>query len=486
MRRAALLLSAVALLAAPTVLAFFSGGYFPGPRLWATVVVWLLVAVLTILGPLPVPRSTGGRVAAAALAFLVAWSALSITWAPLRGPAQESVTRLLLYLGALLLAVGVFRTRPLMRWAAPALAGGITIVILEGLSGRLLPGIVHLERSAKAGGRLEQPITYWNGEGALAAIGLVLCAHVAGDRDRPAWMRALAAACCAPLGAGVYLTISRGAIAAGVVGLLILLAAIPHYRQLRAVLLALGVAIAAAIVSSVPAVSSLDGSLASREADAAVVLAVLVLLMGGAATITVWLARLEDRDGDLRQGLLPHAARLPLLAGAVTALVVVGLVVGGLREHGGNTDLSTGASRLTSVSSNRYAYWKLGVQTFADHPLKGVGAGGFRVVWLRERPIAEGVNEVHSLELEMANELGLPGLLAFLLLLGGVAVAARRALAREPVLAAGALAASATWLLHASIDWDWQLPAVTLPAVVLVGLLLAAAEDEPTPATAAG
>ena len=38
-----------------------------------------------------------------------------------------------------------------------------------------------------------------------------------------------------------------------------------------------------------------------------------------------------------------------------------------------------------------------------------------------ERPIAEGVNEVHSLELEMANELGLPGLLLTLayLLMGG-------------------------------------------------------------------
>ena len=33
------------------------------------------------------------------------------------------------------------------------------------------------------------------------------------------------------------------------------------------------------------------------------------------------------------------------------------------------------------------------------------------------------------------------------------------------------------WLLHATIDWDWQLPAVTLPALVLAGGLLAAAEQ---------
>ena len=35
------------------------------------------------------------------------------------------------------------------------------------------------------------------------------------------------------------------------------------------------------------------------------------------------------------------------------------------------------------------------------------------------------------------------------------------------------------WLLHASIDWDWQLPAVTLPAIVLAGGLLAASERAP-------
>ncbi len=38
------------------------------------------------------------------------------------------------------------------------------------------------------------------------------------------------------------------------------------------------------------------------------------------------------------------------------------------------------------------------------------------------------------------------------------------------------MAGALVWLIHASIDWDWQLPAVTLPAVVLAGALIAAAE----------
>ena len=58
----------------------------------------------------------------------------------------------------------------------------------------------------------------------------------------------------------------------------------------------------------------------------------------------------------------------------------------------------------------------------------------------------------------------------------GVIAAARTALRRRPEAAAGAAAASMAFLLHASIDWDWQLPAVALPAVTLAGLLIAISE----------
>ena len=57
-----------------------------------------------------------------------------------------------------------------------------------------------LDRSMSAGGRLEQPLGYWNAMGALAAIGLVLCAGVAGDPDRPRRLRAAAVAAAPLLG----------------------------------------------------------------------------------------------------------------------------------------------------------------------------------------------------------------------------------------------------------------------------------------------
>ena len=98
---------------------------------------------------------------------------------------------------------------------------------------------------------------------------------------------------------------------------------------------------------------------------------------------------------------------------------------------------------------------------FADHPLNGVGSGGFAVEWLQRRDIAEGVRDAHSLYLETAAELGLVGLPRWPLFLGGIVLAARRGRSRAVVAALVAFA------LHAGLDWDWELPALTLTALLL-------------------
>jgi hypothetical protein len=473
MRRAAPAVAAASLLTGPTVLAFFSGGYFAEPRLIAAIAAWALVLALAVAGPEPLPRSAAGRLALCGLALLTAWTALSTSWAPQAGPALESLQRVVLYTGALAVAIAVLRAPRVLRAVEPALAAGATVVIGYGLAGRLLPGILELDRSRRAGGRLEQPLTYWNAEGALAAVGLVLVARVAGDRTRPPALRLAAAAAAAPLGAGVYLSYSRGAIAVAVLGLAVLVAAAPSRHQLRASAVALGAgAVAAACAAAFPGVAALEGD--DPQRDGAIVLVLLVLIAGGAALLTWRGARAAERE-------LPWARRLTPLALAAVAAVAAGLVVAGLAERPTDAELAAdaGAARLTTVSSNRYDYWRVGVGAFERRPLTGTGAGGFRVEWLRERDFPEAVRDSHSLEVELAAELGLVGLIAFALMVAGVAAAARRALTSSSELAAGPCAALVAWFLHASIDWDWQLPAVTLPAIVLAGALVAMAEREP-------
>ena len=128
MRRAVPAAAAACLLIAPTALAFFSGGYFSEPRLIAALVVWALVLALALIGPAPLPRTLPGALALGGLVLMTVWSAVSIAWAPLGGPATENVQRLVLYTGALLLAIGGLRepggaalararaARPAPRW----------------------------------------------------------------------------------------------------------------------------------------------------------------------------------------------------------------------------------------------------------------------------------------------------------------------------------------------------------------------------------
>ena len=472
--------AAACALAGPTVLAFFAGGYYSEPRLITALVAWSCVLLLTLTGCVPLPRTRAGWAVLGGLVLMTGWSAISLAWAPLKGPAIENVQRLTLYVGALVLAIGVLRLPRALRALEPALAAGATVVIGYGLAGRLLPGLVRQAHSRSAAGRLEQPLTYWNAEGALAAIGLLLCARIAGDTTRPALARALAAAAVAPLAAGVYLSFSRGALVVALLGLSVLVAAAPTREQLRAAVAALltGV-LAAAACGSFPGVASLEGSAAVRNREGAIALALLLVVMAAAGTVTALRARASP--GRSPDTALDRSGRLGTVVGAAVAVVAAGLVVGGLAERPSKADLALTAQpgRLARVSSNRYEYWRVGLKTFAQQPLKGAGSAGFRVAWLRERAISETVRDVHSLEVEMAAELGVVGLLALALMTGGAAAAGRRALRHSPAAAAGAVAATLAWFLHASIDWDWELPAASLPAVVLTGALIVLAESPP-------
>src|SRR3954451_20994263 len=206
MRRAALRAMQAGLLLLPLALAFASGGFFTGPRLVAAISAWALlaVAVLAVPGPM-LPSSTAARAALAAFAALTAWTWIAAAWSSSPAGADQEVELVLLYLPALAAGAIAWSDRRAARMVEPALAAGALVVIGYGLSGRLLPGVVHLHATARAGGRLEQPLTYWNATGALAAIGLVLCARLAGDLTRPRALRAAAAAAAAPLGMAAYL-----------------------------------------------------------------------------------------------------------------------------------------------------------------------------------------------------------------------------------------------------------------------------------------
>lgn len=385
-------------------LCFRSGGFFHEPRATLAIAAWVGVALVALAMPFAfVPVATAGRVAVAALLGLAAWTALSLLWAPLGEAADEDLWRMALYAAALLLAVAAFRERWVARALELALALLALVVVGYGLLGDL--GVLNLTSSFAADGRLDQPLSYWNAMGALAAVGVVLCGRIAIDRTRVVSLRVAASAALLPLVAGLYLTYSRGALAAVGLGLVTLALVVPEARPLWARV--------------------------GRGWRLVVGWGAVVLLAGTLVLVAV------DRAS-------------PPARGAT-------------------------AQRFADIGSNRADYWRVAVGSFAGAPLQGVGTAGFRVEWLRERDVAEGAVDAHSLYLETAAELGLVGLALLAGFVGGIALCARRLVSEDAGLAAGPCAALAALALHAGIDWDWDLPALGLVGLLLAGAAIARA-----------
>jgi hypothetical protein len=469
-----------ALLGGPTVLAFFSGAYFDRPRLWAAVVSWIAVAAAAVAAPRPWPSTRAAWLAVGGLAALTAWTAVSVSWAPLRDVAQADAQRLLLYLGVLVAGIAAFRSRAAASAVEPVLALGAVIVVLEGLSERLLPGLFTLARSEAVPGRLFQPVTYWNAMGLLAAMGVVLCIALAGERTRPPWLRACAAGATPVLAVGGYLTLSRGAVLAAVVGLTLLAALRPTRSQLRALALLVIASVPAVVTAALlDGVRTLEGSAATREREGLVMLAVLVLTALAAAAAFLHEARRAQSE--------PPAFWVRRAARLVAVLVGVGIVMMFAVLSGQQHDSIVGAqqgattSRLADADSIRGDFWRVARGAFAEHPLRGVGSGGFAVEWLRERTVLYAARDAHSWYFETAAELGLVGLALLAAFLAGAVLSAVRAHRREPGPMAGLIAVAGLWAVHAGLDWDWEVPAVTLVAVIAVAAVMARA-DHPPPA----
>lgn len=477
---------AALLLASPTVLAFRAGGFFPETVLWAGIAAALVAAVVA-LSPLPLPGTRAGRVCLAALAGLTGWIALSIAWSPLKDQALRDAERSALYLALLFGAIVVLRDRRVLRAVEPALAAGAFVVGCYALATRLLPGVVDATRSATAGARLEQPLTYWNGLGLLMALSLVLVVGLAGDRSRSAGVRIAASAAGPPLLLALYLTLSRGAVVAVVVGAAVLLAA----SRRRSVLDA-GIAIAlvggglVAAAARFQAVDSLAGDDADLRRQGAVVLVLTVAAAVASGFGAAGLMRLERTPATWTGWL----ARRPRVAVGAAALVLVAaaVIAFGPRPQvdapaapstpapAPRSGVGTDPSRLRTLESDRYEYWRAAAGELTTQPIRGLGAGGFGPVWLRERDEPVRARDAHSLYLETALELGLVGLALLAALLAPVArVAVRRARAHP-----GLVAVVATWAVHASWDWDWEMPAVTIPFLIAAGALIAADEEGDT------
>jgi hypothetical protein len=468
------------------------GGYLASVWGWATLA--LVAGAVAILVAFGLPRL--GRLELAFLGGLVAlcvWTLVTAAWSLDRAQAVLESERVLLYVaGALAILIAARRS------ALGNLLGGLltatTVVCATALSIRLFPDAVHsggvaFSADPQAAFKLAEPLGYANALGALAAIGIAV-AFGLGARAETVAGSALAAASLPVLAATLYLTFGRAAWLALGAGLAAALILDPRRLQLVTTLLALGPApgLAVLFASRSDGLTSPQASLAEIERDGRS-LALAVALLAALAAVSALALRRGERH--VRAG-----PRLTRSYAAALLVVLLAVAAAAIVRVGGPIDLaargydafnappapaqSDVGRRLFSFSgSSRSDYWRVAWHDVEDHPLLGSGAGSYERRWLARRPAELPVRDAHSLYLETVAELGPLGLL---LLLGALAAPLAAAVrARSHPLVPAALAAYCCYLVHAAVDWDWEMPAVTLAGLSAGAALLVAAR--PTDAT---
>jgi tetratricopeptide (TPR) repeat protein len=473
----ALLLAGLAL---ATILAITpaDGGYRPGSLYPAS----LFTLGLVVVALLALPRARRAvrpvRVACAALAAYAAWSYLSIAWADQQGDAWDGANRTMLY--ALLFAL--FALWPLRGRAAAVLVGAYALVVA-------VIGFVTLIGVMAVGdpsgyfidGRFAEPIRYANADAALWSSAFFPCVVLGSRRAAPAALRGLLVAAAVLLGGLALMGQSRGWLFALPVVALVFVAVTPkRVRTSLTLLLA-----AAGVALTIPAVVDVydeSGRTLARSVDSA---GRAILLAAVAAGAVAFLTALPDRRvrvsraGGQRLGAAFAAVAL-LAAFAGTAVYVAERgspfsdVAHAWNQFKTKKTPHGGGSRLGRLGSNRYDFWRVAWQQFTEAPIAGIGADNYQEAYLRRGKSAESPLYPHSVELRTLAQTGLVGALLLGTALVAALLAAGRAMRRRAgwgaAAAASGVGAFVYWLVHGSVDWLWEFPALGGAAFALLGI----------------
>jgi hypothetical protein len=426
-------------------LALEAGGYFPRAWVWSGVVLLWIAALAGAFGmPLAIDRRAA--IFLGGLALLTGWTLLSGAWSSEPQQTLLEVRRDVVYLGVTAAALFACSRLAARQIPAAVLAASVLIAIV-GVGRYLSSG----PADPFQGGLLSWPVGYANGFAAISAVAIPSALGWAAH-GRTAGVRSAAAAAVAPLLTVLLVTSSFGGVLATAAGLFALVGLDPRRRVLIRTSLRLGppvaVLIGVGVWADLPAVMDAGGDTDMRRA-------VLATTAIAAAALSAFLARRVTRE--------PIGSPLPrTLAFALGVLAtLLGVFVTALPEVGGERVL-----RLL-VGTVRADYWRVAWNVADAHPALGSGAGTFGHAWLEQGPpVLGGALDAHGLYLETLAELGPIGLGLLLVALAMPLVSAPLA-ARTSRLGAAAAAGYVAFLVHAFVDWDWEVPAVTLPALGL-------------------
>ena len=495
LRRGPILLPAAAAAAVLVYLGLEDAGYGVYAIRWQSAALFLALLLLVALAV--VPRAGGpSRLVAAAAALLAAyavWSYLSIAWAGQPADAWNGANRAAFYA----VVFALFAIWPLGRRGAALLLGAVVAAIG-------VIAVVALLKVAAAsgretgdlfvGGRLAWPVQYPNGGVALWFIAFWPAVALASRREVPPVLRGVFASCAVLFAGAGLLAQSRGWLFALPVMAVVAIAFAPGRVRAAWTLIGIG---AAALVMSGPALDVLDGfgeqSDITGRIDSAVTVILITALVAGLIATALGYADRRVRVGDAtarRTGRgMAIAAAVIVVAGGGAFVAREGDPVKWVDARweefkgGAQPDADEGARFTQTLGSNRYDFWRVAWNNFERRPVAGVGADNFVHDYLRERRSDEEPLHPHSLVLRTLSQTGLVGTLLLAAAIACAFAAGVRALERRRGVAsaacAGGLTAFAYFVVHGSVDWFWELPALGGLAFAFLGI---AAGLEPRPA----
>jgi O-Antigen ligase len=452
-----------------------NGGYDNDTWYWgALAVLVLLVTSVVALRPsrLRLTRVRAG--ALAAFTLYVCWCYLSILWAQSPGTALEGSNRALLYLlvFTVMLIVPWTSESALVALLAFAIGiGAIAVVLLLHLAtaGDVAPLFV--------GGRLAAPTGYINGTAALFMMGALPSIVLSSRRELPGPLRGLLLA-FATAELQLALTVqSRGWLFTLPLVAIAAIALVPDRLRVTAaaVLPAVGAAVVARrllrVYRDVP--SDPLTHFAHRAAPVALLVCAAVFFVG---TLVAWADGLRE-PRPLSRGA-SGAIGTALAVVAVAAGFAVGLIVShghpgryiSQQWHGfAHQETSATSSHFTDVGSGRYDFWRVSLDAFKAHPVSGIGMDNFADYYIPRGRSGENPSWPHSLEMRLLAMTGIIGAVLFTVFIVLAFVAAITARRRGPplgrVIVAAAMLPAVEWLIHGSIDWFWEMPALSGPAL---------------------
>ncbi len=484
-------LGTAAVMAMAVWLSYRDGGYFTREFLMAAIAGWTLAGLIVIArwDGLELPRAS--VVPLAMLTAIMFFTGSSMAWSVSPNSSLQEFSRVAIYLAVFAAVLTGPRTRSSVRQTAALFVTLGAALALFALMAKISPS--YSEDYSYAGGRLMGSLGYWN----ALAIFMVMAMlpglwFTALPSIRSVWKIAATVA-LSLMGLTLFFTLSRGGIFIGALAVCAYLVFAP--RRLGMLLSLASAFIPAAALAwftyaSLPSLHAAEEGARIDASEGRQFALLLLAAVAGAALMKAAALFLPDGMPPTRNSRIFIAAFwcLVLLAAAGSLISQQGRISnwansssrndGAQATQSGDLSIETrGVGRLASTSDQRTELWRIGIDNFMEHPVLGTGAATYRFANLRLQSGVGLARDPHSLWIRFLSDQGIAGFALLLGLVGSLVLALARPFWKHPALRhdglyLSLLIACSAWLADSSLEWNWEMPVMTLVFFLLAGLAL--------------